>query len=181
MTKMKTPNLLLLWFITLIALAGCRLNQAGPASITPQNAGEGFAIYLLAKDITPGQLPLLSHLELQPEPFLTNADILVYHLATHEIELTKSGYEKMHALKVPASGLACAVCVDRQPVYEGAFWADYSSISYDGIVINITRVIQGNPRIQIVLGYPGPDFFKGNDPRSDAGIFQALEAVGKLK
>jgi hypothetical protein len=177
---MKAPNLLLL-ITTLIALAGCRLNQPRTISKTPQNAGEGFAIYFLAKDITPQQLPLLSHLELQPEPFLANADILVYHKATHEIELTKSGYEKMHALQVPVNGLAFAVCVDRQPVYAGAFWADYSSISYDGIVINITRVIQGNPRIQIVLGYPGPDFFKGNDPRSDPGIFQALEAVGKLK
>jgi hypothetical protein len=177
---MKTPNLLLL-ITTLIALAGCRVNQPGPISKTPQNSGEGFSIYLLAKDITPQQLPMLSHLELQPEPFLAQADILVYHKATHEIELTTSGYEKIHALHVPVNGVAFAICVDRQPIYAGAFWADYSSLSYAGIIINTTRVVEGTPLIQIVPGYPAPTYFKGEDPRSDPRIFQALEAVGKLK
>ena len=35
--------------------------------------------------------------------------------------------------------------------------------------------------LRIQLGYPGPDFFKGTDPRGDPRIHDALKAGGKLK
>jgi hypothetical protein len=35
--------------------------------------------------------------------------------------------------------------------------------------------------VQIELGYPGPDFFRGKDPRNNKKIFRLLEQAGKLK
>ncbi len=141
----------------------------------------GFAIYLFAQNPPPEQPAILSQLELEDEPLLSMNDVVAYSRATHEIELTSSGYEKIHGLSVPVSGKSFAVCVDGQPVYAGAFWVGYSSISFDGIVIDTIRATKEHPVIQIQLGYPGPTFFHGDDRRSDPRVLQALERAGKLK
>lgn len=142
---------------------------------------KGFSIYLTDPNIKPEQLPLLSHLELEKEPILSNQDILTYSSATHEIVLTPSAAERIQSLQAPTSGLAFAVCVDGQPVYAGAFWPSYSSQSYDGVAIDPVLVSKEHPVIQIQLGYPGSDFFQGEDPRSYPPILQVLERDGKLK
>jgi hypothetical protein len=142
---------------------------------------KGFSIYLTNSNIKPEQLPLLSHLELEQNPILSNQDILTYSSATHEILLTASAAERIQSLHAPTSGLAFAVCVDGQPVYAGAFWPSYSSQSYDGVVIDPVLVSKEHPVIQIQLGYPGSDFFKGEDPRSDPQVLRALQQDGKLK
>jgi len=177
---MRKPYILFL-IISIIGLVSCGISQLNSNSINHPNAKTGFAIYLLASDSRPQQLPLLSHLVLEQDPLLAADDIMYYHKATHEIELTTTGYEIIHNLQVPVHGKAFAICIDGQPIYTGAFWADYSSVSYDGIIINTTQVIKGNPVIQVSLGYPDSTYFHGTDPRSDPRIFQALEAVGKLK
>ena len=151
-----------------------------PATPTP-GIVKGFAIYLTDLKIKPEQLPFLSHLELEVEPILSNEDIVTYSQATHEIVLTASAAERIQSLQPPTSGLAFAVCVDGQPVYAGAFWPGYSSQSYDGITIDPILVTRERPVIQIQLGYPGPDFFQGKDPRSDPRVLEALQEDGKLK
>jgi len=178
--------------LALAALAGCSATAPvpptqpppSPAFVepTPTPAGEnGFSIHLLAHNVPPHQLAVLSHLELEKDPLLSVEDIASYNQATHEIELTAAGYQKIQALSVPLDGKAFAVCVGGQPVYAGAFWVAYSSLSFDGIVIDITRATQDNPVLPIRLGYPDPAFFHGDDPRSDPRILQALEQAGKLK
>ncbi|MEI6310282.1 MAG: hypothetical protein WCP58_11650 [bacterium] len=151
-----------------------------PATPTPEIV-KGFSIYLTDLKIKPEQLPFLSHLELEAEPILSNEDIVTYSQATHEIVLTASAAERIQSLQPPTSGLAFAVCVDGQPVYAGAFWPGYSSQSYDGITIDPILVTRERPVIQIQLGYPGSDFFKGEDPRSDPRVLEALQEDGKLK
>ena len=151
-----------------------------PVTITP-TIENGFSIYLLAQNISPEQLAILSHLELENDPVLSINDIVTYAKATHEIELTVSGYERIHSLSVPTNGRAFAVCVNGEFIYSGAFWARYSSQSFDGIVIDPISATKEQPVIQIQLGYPGPAFFHGDDPRSDPRILQALERAGKLK
>jgi len=145
-----------------------------------ENRG-GFAIYLLADGITPQELPVLSHLELIDPPLLTEQDIISYQKSTHEIELSAIGVDKLQQMDVPVSGIAFAICVDREPIYTGAFWAAYSSLSYDGVVIDPTLVSPENPVIQVNLGYPGASFYRGDDPRSDPRIITALEKAGVLK
>lgn len=151
-----------------------------PDTITP-TIENGFSIYLLAQSISPQQLAVLSHLELEKYPLLSINDIVAYRKATHEIELTATGYERIHSLSVPVNGKAFAVCVDGQPIYAGAFWVGYSSLSFDGIIIDTILATKEHPVIQIQLGYPGPAFFRGDDPRSDLRILQALEQAGKLR
>lgn len=185
-----------LGFLLLVGLTAC---SAGPSAIpgTPPTAlptsssllpatptpgiVKGFSIYLTDLKIKPEQLPLLSHLELEVEPILSNEDIVTYSQATHEIVLTPSAAERIQMLRPPTSGLAFAVCVDGQPVYAGAFWPGYSSQSYDGITIDPILVTREYPVAQIRLGYPGPDFFQGEDPRSDPRVLKALQEDGKLK
>jgi hypothetical protein len=69
--------------------------------------------------------------------------------------------------------------VGRDPIYLGAFWPLYSSLSFDGVVIPVP--LMDEPVIQITLGYPSPSFFAGEDPRSDPRILQALAQAGRLK
>ena len=108
-------------------------------------------------------------------------DIVSYRQATHEIELTAAGYGKVASLSVPVDGKAFAVCVGGQPIYAGAFWVAYSSLSFDGVVIDLTRASEERPVLQLQLGYPGPAFFRGEDPRSEPRVFRALEQASKLK
>ena len=158
-------------------LVGC--SASVPVSVAaPDN---GFSIHLLARDISPQQLAPASHLQLDKNPLLSTNDIVAYRKATHEIELTTTGYERIHGLSVPVTGLAFAVCVDGQPIYGGAFWVGYSSVSFAGVVIDPILATQVHPVIQLQLGYPGPAYFRGDDPRSDPRIMQALEQAGKLR
>jgi hypothetical protein len=154
----------------------------GPEENATQTPGveNGFSIYLLADNIPPQKLVIQSHLDLAPEVLLSMDDIVSYNQVTHEIELTPTGYEKIAALSVPVDGISFTVCVDGQPIYAGAFWVAYSSLSFDGVVIDTLRATREQPVIQIQLGYPGPDFFSGEDPRSDPRILQAFEQAGKL-
>ena len=161
--------------LILLTLVGC-----SSATLTPL-VEEGFAIYLLAENISP-QLPAdLALIELDPHALLSGADIVSYTAATHEIEMTQKGYEAIAALYLPVTGLSFAVCVNHQPIYAGSFWPGYSSLSFDGIVIDPILASMKNPVIQIQLGYPGSGFFDQVDPRSDLRIMQALEQAGKLR
>jgi hypothetical protein len=38
----------------------------------------------------------------------------------------------------------------------------------------------GRHTVQLQLGYPGPDFFSGKDPRADPEIIESLRQAGKL-
>lgn len=165
----RSATILIVLGFVLAGLSGC--DTGAPAT--------GFEIYLLAQDIPPEWLILLSHLELQAEPLLSSDDVVSYREDTHEIELTAAGVEAIRSLEVPVDGTSFAVCVDGQPVYGGAFWAAYSSLSFDGVVIETTRASEEHPVIRIELGYPGPDFFRGADPRPDPKVLRALEQAGK--
>lgn len=159
-----------------------RLATAGaPSPTVTAGAKQTFAIYLTDPEIQPDRLAMQSHLELAAEPILTVDDIISYVWDTHEITLTAAGLERLQALSVPTSGKSFVVCVDGAAIYAGAFWAAYSSQSYDGVVIDPILATLERPVVQIQLGYPGPSFFRGDDPRSDPRIRGALEAEGKLR
>lgn len=82
-------------------------------------------------------------------------------------------------LKVQVRGLAFVVCIDRHPIYTGAFYTPLSSMSYDGVIIvtplDCDVTAAGHHMIQLELGYPGPSFFSGEDPRPDPAILESLE------
>jgi len=136
---------------------------------------------LLAQHVSASHLSgvELDSLEFEAEPILSVDDIVAYREETHEIELTASAYERIEQLEVPTNGLPFVVCVGRKPIYSGAFWAMFSSLSFDGVTIWVPLIEEHI--IQMKLGYPQALYFKGEDPRSDSRILQSLEQVGKLK
>ncbi len=142
---------------------------------------EGFAIYLPAREIAISEMPLISNLELADEPIVAPVDIVSYYRNTHEIELAVEAYDRLSGLEIPINGKVFVVCVDRQPVYWGAFWPGYSSMTFDGVIILTPLFLLDRHAIQIELGYPSESFFTGEDPRSNPDIMQSLQKTGKLR
>lgn len=145
--------------------------------------GEGFAIYLTKDDVLVSQMEALSHVDIADEPIISIDDIVSYDWETHEIELTPTAFDRINVTPKDVFGNVFMVCVDKQPVYWGAFWSMLSSISFNGVTIIRPYASQakGGYFIYITLGYPAPDFFTGEDPRSDPLIMESLEQAGKLK
>jgi hypothetical protein len=79
------------------------------------------------------------------------------------------------------AGRFFVVTVGNKPIYFGRFMAAYFSMSYDGVVILWPPMNSSEGVLQIQLGYPGPDFFEGMDPRADPRILESLRQAGKLK
>jgi len=157
-----------------LAFGGCVAPQTGE-----------FAIYLLAEDLPPAEWLQadLNSLALQEQPIIATDDIVAYARETHEIELTAAAYgrvQELYTLPVDTDGMAFVVCVGEERIYAGAFWTPLSSLSFEGITI-MQPWEEDRHVIQIGLGYPSPEFFRGTDPRADLRIIQALEQAGKLK
>ena len=83
--------------------------------------GEGFAIYFTKGDIPPVQMEALSHVELADQSIIGINDVITYNEQTHELKLTQSAFERISQLEVPTNGKSFLVCVDKNPVYWGAF------------------------------------------------------------
>jgi hypothetical protein len=151
-------------------------------SASESTVGE-FGIYLVMQEISLEQMreTNLSELELEDTPILSVDDIVTYDWETHEIRLTASASERITRLEGSMlGGLAFAVCVGGEPVYIGAFWTSYSSATFDGTVIDVYPAKFGQP-VPIKLGYPSPEWFAGEDLRSDPRIFRSLKEAGKLE
>jgi hypothetical protein len=148
--------------------------------VLPELGGE-FAIYLTAEDLSPQLLSRtdLSSLALAEQPILSGADIRQYSTETHEIGLTQAARERINELAVPTGGRSFVVTVGDEPIYGGAFWTLASSLSFDGVVVEVP-LIDASMRLQ--LGYPESlDLFRGQDLRSDSRVLQSLDQAGKLK
>jgi hypothetical protein len=143
-------------------------------------AGEGFAIYLPARDIPVSGMESLSHVDLADKPLVSLVDVVSYSRNTHEIQLTPESYSRITNLEVPVSGKAFLVCVDHYPVYWGAFWTPISSISFDGVTIWKPLSSQDPKVIKLELGYPSSSFYGGEDPRNNVEVMESLKQAGKL-
>jgi hypothetical protein len=141
-----------------------------------------FDVYLV-EDISPQQMANanLAELELEETPLLSIDEIVAYRWETHEMELTRSASARLARLERSLlGGLPFVICAGGEPIYGGALWTSYSSATYDGIIIDLYPAESGQP-VPIRLGYPSPEWFTGEDLRSDPRIYQALEGAGKLE
>lgn len=145
-----------------------------PATATPGR----FAIYLPAEGYRLEEMADLSKIQLMEDPILSVDDILAYSSATHEIRLRSSAAERLARLGLP--GKLFVVAVGREPVYAGEFMAAWMSRTSQAVVILWPPMNSDRHTIQIQLGYPGPDFFIGEDPRSDSRILESLEQASLL-
>jgi hypothetical protein len=141
---------------------------------------EGFAVYLTKEDVPPGKMEMLSHVEIADQPIVSLPDIITYNAQTHEIELTDTAFERISQLDVPVSGKSFLVCVDKAPIYWGAFWTPISSMSFDGVIIWKPLGSQESQVIKLDLGYPSSSFYSGEDLRNNTEVLQSLEHSGKL-
>jgi hypothetical protein len=141
---------------------------------------EGFAIYLTKNDISPFQMEMLSHVEIADKPVIGIKDIISYDAGTHEITLTDDAFERISELEVPVQGRSFVVCVDRAPIYWGAFWVGLSSQSFDGVTIWMPLRARDSPVIALTPGYPASSFYSGQDPRNNPTVMDSLEKSGKL-
>ncbi|MDD4923759.1 MAG: hypothetical protein PHF74_02845 [Dehalococcoidales bacterium] len=141
---------------------------------------EGFAIYLTKDDIRPSQMEALSHVEITEKPVISIDDIIYYNSQTHELKLTPEAFERISVLDVPVSGRSFVVCVDKGPVYWGAFWVPYSSFLFEGVTVRKPLGSELPEIITIELGYPSNSFYQGGDPRENETVLQSLEQAGKL-
>ncbi|OGO00705.1 MAG: hypothetical protein A2Y90_03075 [Chloroflexi bacterium RBG_13_52_12] len=180
MKKKLTAVLIASMLLIPLIISGCT-SETETALPEEASMSEGFAIYLTKDDIPVQQMPALSHLELADEPSISRDDIIWYFQDTHEIELTPEAYERLEALEIRTFGKSFVVCVDKQPVYWGAFWVSYSSQSFDGITIQMKPTFVEENRIKISRGFPSDAFASGEDPRSNPEIKASLEKAGKLK
>ena len=141
---------------------------------------EGFAIYLTKQDIPPAQMEDLSHVEIAERPIITISDIITYDAQEHELTLTVSAFERISQLDVPTGGKSFIVCVDKAPIYWGAFWVLWSSLSFDGVTIWKPLTSEEPNVIRLKLGYPCSELYTGEDPRSNPVVIESLEQAGKL-
>jgi len=141
----------------------------------------GFAIYLTKQDIPPAQMEALSHVEIAERPIITISDIITYDAQEHELRLTASAFERVSQLDVPTGGKSFIVCVDKAPIYWGAFWVPWSSLSFDGVTIwKPLTLDDSHDVIRLELGYPSSALYTGEDPRSNPVVIESLEQAGKL-
>ena len=169
--------------LILIALSAC---QTPVEEIDMPLEGEPFAIYLVADpQITGPDLKKydLDELPLNEMPIIASDDLASYDWTYHGINLTEDAYLKLLAIfmgGMPSSGVSFVVLAYEQPIYAGAFWTPLSSLSFDGVVIQ-QPVDPAGQTLYIELGYPGSEYFTGEDPRDHPRLRQALEDLGVLR
>jgi len=151
--------------------------------ITPEGEGngegevEGFAIYLTKQDIPPAQMEDLSHVDIAERPIITVSDIITYDAQEHELILTASAFERISQLDVPTGGKSFIVCVDKRPIYWGAFWVPWSCTLFDGVTIwKPLTLDESHDVIRLELS----EIYMGEDPRSNPVVIESLEQAGKL-
>ena len=111
-----------------------------------------------------------------------------YEWQSHTLALAPTALEMLHdkllATGRLVTGVPFKLTVDGKPLYSGKFTSIFSSASIDDVCIILGRkVIERDlpaNRLRIQLGYPGPQFFTGADPRGDERLHAALKAAGKL-
>ncbi len=161
----------------MVILIACILLMTGSCS---SSKNEGFAIYLTEQNIPPAQMPALSRVELKSMPIISLADVITYNAQTHELKLTGDAFDRIAHLEVPVQGKSFVVCVDRKPIYSGAFWTPISSIGYDGVTIWKPLYSQATKIVTLELGYPSSAFYAGEDPRNSPEVLSSIAQAGKL-
>ena len=154
---------------TIIILGGCKTSK-----------DEGFAVYLTKEDIPPAQMEALSYVEIADQPIISLGDIITYNTQTHELQLTDAAFRRISQLEVPVRGKSFIICVDKEPIYWGAFWTPISSMSFDGVTIWKPLSSVELKVITLELGYPSSSFYHGEDPRNNVEVMKSLEQSGKL-
>ncbi len=131
---------------------------------------ERVRAYLKSK---PGDIPLAKY------PLISDQDIESYDWKTHTLAVDRTVVRRI--LRPLVWGTPFVVVADGEPIYVGAFYSGGSSQSCPVPVIMTDFPARTNALV-IGRAYPGASAAQvADDPRSDARIKNALQALGKLK
>ena len=162
----------------LVAVTVLLITVIGIGPVHAADPNVSFAIYLSLSDLR-SEAPL-SKMELSKEPFLRDTDIIEYRWKKHEISLAPEGIKKFTRLaKRREEGRAFVVVADGVRCYQGALWKSILSSIYPYPVILVDSPSRNMVRIE--RAYPTAAFAKGDDPRADKRIYDALKRKNKLK
>lgn len=155
----------------------------------PDNTkGEGLCIYPTEVEHTADLRYQNFHIEsagIIDGPIVSYNEIVSYDTASHVIELAFSRDSLRSRLGgVSVYGKPFLITLDSEKIYGGWFWSSVSSVPCDWVVINIYPLSSDSLKaneIKISLGYPGENFFQGEDPRKNKNIIDRLIKDGKVK
>jgi hypothetical protein len=137
---------------------------------TTESSHEGFAIYLIDDKAPFNKMKDLSLLELPITPLITQDDVISYSSTTYIMQVSNDAASRINNL---IAGKPFVICVNRQPVYWGVFWTSASSSTFSGVIIDTTPLYDKDYKFE--LGYPNESYFKGEDPRNNPLILEALD------
>lgn len=143
-----------------------------------------FALYLLPSSIRSADLAKLDIKKIKPvgKPLISTGDISSYVKDRHEMVLYYEAGLRLKKLLVPVGGRPFVVFAGRDPIFAGAFWTSISSISFHGVVINVTDLKGDYPVLKLDLDYPSTaKNSTAFDPRSDPRIVRILVNNSKLR
>jgi hypothetical protein len=173
--KPITPIIISIILVSSILVTGIGATSKGEEK--GEGKDEGFAIYLTKQDTPPAQMEALSHVDIAERPIITISDIITYDAQEHELRLTASAFERISQLDIPTRGKSFIVCVDKAPIYWGAFWVPWSCTYFvDGVTIWKPLGLEEPHVIRLELS----ELYMGEDPRSNPVVMESLEQAGKL-
>ncbi|MEO7508276.1 MAG: hypothetical protein ABIZ95_13615 [Pyrinomonadaceae bacterium] len=144
----------------------------------------GYALYLLPPSIRSADLAKLDIKKIKAagKPLITTTDISSYVKDRHEMVIYDQAGLRLKKLVVPVGGRPFIVFAGGEPIFTGAFWTSLSSISFHGVVINVTDLKGDYPVLKLELDYPSTAANSTTaDPRSDPRIMRILEKNSKLR
>jgi hypothetical protein len=114
-------------------------------------------------------------------PLISEKDIEGYDWNAHTLNVDKAALSRIPRPTV--WGAPFVVVVDGQPVYVGAFYTGASSASCPVPVIMTDPFLRQSNTLQIQRAYPGEGVpgQSATDPRTNALVKNALQALGKLR
>ncbi len=179
--RLRVAEDIILFMTRMLLLLALVLSLCACSPVAAQHE-QGVAIYLPAqamsgRDVMTADLAAVS---LQPEPVIAADDIVYYSAVSHDLVLEPAAIERLSGLKVPVQGLAFVICNGNKPLVAGAFWTPISSLSFEGLTINIPFGLE-ETRVHLYSGYPMVDEPMPNDPRDNPQLLDAFRRMGKLR
>jgi hypothetical protein len=116
-------------------------------------------------------------------------DIRSYDWTTHTLTLEPKVREALHDRLLHeatlVAGVPFAVAIAGKTIYTGTFTSGFSSFQFaTPVILSDGQGVDAklaSDQLRIELGYPTAKYFKGDDPRGDQRIREALKAAGKLR
>jgi len=150
-------------------------------------AAAAFGSYCAAASLAAPPRPSVDIRSSDGRVLVAADQIRSYEWATHTLTLAPRVREalarKLRTDRI-VSGIPFSVAVDGKAVYSGTLTTSLSSFSFATPVVVVDAVGEewgvGAEQLRVQLGYPSAMFFKGEDPRSNPRIREALKTGDKL-